>query len=124
MEDGLPVRFCRMPSFFEYMFERRGLYRNNELSAVAADGVILVEKFCHETLDLPRDPFLFSSILSYLFWNRGIRTVGATRAGVFIHLIPVFSIVHAMFFLGESLKTFHLIGSCLIFSGIYLTTRK
>jgi drug/metabolite transporter (DMT)-like permease len=67
---------------------------------------------------------IFPSILSYLFWNRGIRTVGATRTGVFIHLIPVFSIVLAMFFLGETLKTFHLIGACLIFSGIYLTTRK
>lgn len=67
---------------------------------------------------------LFPSILSYLFWNRGIRTVGATRTGVFIHLIPVFSIVLAMFFLGETLKAFHLIGACLIFSGIYLTTRK
>jgi drug/metabolite transporter (DMT)-like permease len=67
---------------------------------------------------------LFPSILSYLFWNRGIRTVGATRTGVFIHLIPVFSIVLAMFFLGETLKSYHLIGACLIFSGIYLTSRK
>ena len=100
------------------------MYRYNELSAFAAEGVILVGKFCHGMLDLPRDPFLFPSILSYLFWNRGIRTVGAIRTGVFIHLIPVFSIVHAMFFLGENLKAFHLIGACLIFSGIYLTTRK
>jgi drug/metabolite transporter (DMT)-like permease len=67
---------------------------------------------------------LFPSILSYLFWNRGIRSVGATRTGVFIHLLPVFSIVLAMFFLGETLKVFHLIGACLIFSGIYLTNRK
>jgi len=67
---------------------------------------------------------LFPSILAYLFWNRGIRTVGATRTGVFIHLIPVFSIILAMIFLGEPLKTFHLIGAGLIFSGIYLTTRQ
>ncbi|MBN2515579.1 MAG: DMT family transporter [Deltaproteobacteria bacterium] len=67
---------------------------------------------------------LFPSILSYLFWNRGIRTVGATRTGVFIHLLPVFSIILAMIFLGEPLKMFHVIGACLIFSGIYLTTRK
>lgn len=67
---------------------------------------------------------LFPSILSYLFWNRGIRMVGPTRTGVFIHLLPVFSIILAMIFLGEPLKMFHLIGACLIFSGIYLTTRK
>jgi drug/metabolite transporter (DMT)-like permease len=67
---------------------------------------------------------IFPSILSYLFWNRGIRMVGATRTGVFIHLIPVFSIILAMIFLGEPLKSYHLMGACLIFSGIYLTTRK
>lgn len=67
---------------------------------------------------------LFPSILSYLFWNMGVQAIGASRTGVFIHLIPVFSIILAMTFLGETLRGYHVAGAGLIFSGIYLTTRQ
>jgi drug/metabolite transporter (DMT)-like permease len=65
---------------------------------------------------------LFPSVLSYIFWNRGVDMVGANRAGIFFHLMPVFSIVMAFLFLGERLYRFHLIGIILIFTGIVLTT--
>ena len=65
---------------------------------------------------------LFPSVLAYIFWNQGVQAVGPNRAGIFIHLMPVFSIVLAFLFLGERLYTFHWIGMALIFSGIGLTT--
>lgn len=65
---------------------------------------------------------IFPSILAYLFWNIAVRHVGANKAGIFIHLIPVFSILMAILFLGETIRKFHLIGAVLIFLGIYLTT--
>lgn len=65
---------------------------------------------------------VFPSVLSYIFWNQGVRMVGANRAGIFFHLMPVFSIVMAIAFLGERLRMFHLWGVLLIFSGIVLTT--
>jgi drug/metabolite transporter (DMT)-like permease len=61
-------------------------------------------------------------VLSYIFWNSGVVKVGANRAGIFIHLMPVFSVVLAMLFLGERLHLFHFFGIALIFIGIVLTT--
>jgi drug/metabolite transporter (DMT)-like permease len=67
---------------------------------------------------------LFPSVLSYTFWNFSVDKVGANRAGIFIHLMPVFSIILAILFLGERLRGFHAVGMLLIFSGIILTTIK
>lgn len=67
---------------------------------------------------------LFPSVLSFIFWNNGIEKVGANRTGIFIHLMPAFSIVMAILFLGEQLRLFHLLGISLIFCGIALTTIK
>jgi drug/metabolite transporter (DMT)-like permease len=38
---------------------------------------------------------LFSSLLAYIFWNRGVEQVGASVAGLFVHLMPVFGVVLA-----------------------------
>jgi drug/metabolite transporter (DMT)-like permease len=65
---------------------------------------------------------VFPSILAYLFWNRGVQRIGANRAGLFLHLVPVFGIVLAITFLGERLHLFHLIGATLIFTGIAIST--
>jgi len=65
---------------------------------------------------------LFASVLAFIFWNSAVRTVGANKAGPFIHLMPVFSTVLAVAFLGEQLKMFHLQGIVLIFGGIMMTT--
>jgi drug/metabolite transporter (DMT)-like permease len=64
------------------------------------------------------------SVVAYLFWNRGVAQVGANKAGLFAHLIPVFGAVLSILFLGESLHGYHLAGAGMIFLGIYLTTAK
>ena len=66
---------------------------------------------------------LFPSVLGYVFWNRAVEEVGASVAGLFMHLMPVFGSLLAWLFLGERLLWFHLVGIGLIFAGIYLTTR-
>src|SRR5215472_14716746 len=66
---------------------------------------------------------LFSSFLAYIVWNRGVEQVGASVAGLFVHLMPVFGTVLAWFFLDERLRLYHLAGIALILSGIYLTSR-
>ena len=65
---------------------------------------------------------IFPSVLAFLFWNRAVEMIGATKAGIFIHLMPVFGAIMAYIFLGERLRSYHIAGICLIFSGIYLTT--
>ena len=67
---------------------------------------------------------LFPAFLGFIFWNKGVEQVGASRAGLFIHLMPAFGIILAAIFLNERLMSFHFIGIALIFSGIFLTTRR
>src|SRR4029077_13778269 len=67
---------------------------------------------------------LFSSVLAYIFWNRGVEQVGAPVAGLFVHLMPVFGIGLAWLVLDERLAPFHLLGIALILTGITATSRK
>lgn len=67
---------------------------------------------------------VFPAFLGFIFWNKGVEQVGASRAGLFIHLLPAFGILLAALFLGERLLGFHFAGIALIFGGIYLTTRE
>jgi drug/metabolite transporter (DMT)-like permease len=66
---------------------------------------------------------LFSSVLAYVFWNRGVEQVGANVAGLFVHLMPVFGTILAWILLDERLRVFHIAGIALILSGIYVTSR-
>jgi drug/metabolite transporter (DMT)-like permease len=63
---------------------------------------------------------IFPSILAYLFWNRGVETVGASQTGLFVCLVPVFTALLAVPLLGETLESFHLVGFGLIVGGILL----
>ena len=65
---------------------------------------------------------LFASVLAFICWTRAIRTVGANRAGPFIHLMPVFSTILAIIFLEEVLLGYHIQGMGLVFTGIFITT--
>ena len=67
---------------------------------------------------------VFPSIVSYLCFNRGIELIGANRAGLFIHLMPVFGSLMAIVFLGEIFLWYHAVGIALIAVGIYLATRR
>jgi drug/metabolite transporter (DMT)-like permease len=64
---------------------------------------------------------LFPSILSYIFWHRGIMEIGADKTGQFTHLMPIFGSFLAFIFLGETLEFYHLLGISFIGFGIYLS---
>ncbi len=63
---------------------------------------------------------IFPSILSYLFWNRGVELLGAAKSGLYIHLMPVLGISLSVLLLDEQLRHFHFWGTLLIFAGLYL----
>lgn len=65
---------------------------------------------------------LFASVLAYICWNRGVSVIGANRAGLFLHLVPLFSAILAIATLGEPVRMFHFVGAGLIFAGIYMVT--
>jgi drug/metabolite transporter (DMT)-like permease len=66
---------------------------------------------------------IFPSVLSYLFFNRGVELVGPNRTAPFTHLTPLFGSVLAIVLLGERLQLFHVIGYALVLAGITVATR-
>jgi drug/metabolite transporter (DMT)-like permease len=67
---------------------------------------------------------IFSSALAHALWVRGVATLGPNRAGVFIHLMPLFGAALAIMFLGEQLAAYHAVGAVLVLCGVVLTTRS
>jgi drug/metabolite transporter (DMT)-like permease len=67
---------------------------------------------------------LFSSFMAYVFWTQGVTEVGASVAGLFLHLMPVYGTLLAWLFLDERPEAFHFIGIAMILSGIYITSRR
>lgn len=63
---------------------------------------------------------IFPAAMAYLFYNRGVELIGAARAGQYIHLMPVFGILLAVIFLGETLHFYHAAGIALIAAGLWL----
>lgn len=66
---------------------------------------------------------IFPSILAYHFWNRAVSQVGPAKAGLFIHLMPVFGTILSVVFLEERLHWYHFTGILLVAVGIYLATQ-
>jgi len=67
---------------------------------------------------------VFASVLAYIFWNRAVAEVGPSRAGQFIHLMPVFGTTLSIIFLGERLAAYHLVGALLIVGGILFVSLR
>lgn len=66
---------------------------------------------------------IFPGMVAFACFNRGTELIGATRAAPFTHLIPVFSAVLAVLFLGEHIALYHLAGFATILAGIWLAAR-
>ena len=65
---------------------------------------------------------VFGSLIAFGAWNLGVGLIGANAAGIFLYLIPMFTIGLAAVFLGETLELFHFAGGAIIVTGIVLAT--
>ena len=61
---------------------------------------------------------LCPSLLSQIFYIRGVELIGPTRAGLFINLIPIFGAVMAVLVLGEPFGWQEVAAAALVFGGI------
>jgi drug/metabolite transporter (DMT)-like permease len=65
---------------------------------------------------------IFPSVISYLFFNRGVELIGSGKAGQFLNLMPAMGAIMSIVILGEQFRLFHAIGIVLIAAGIGLAT--
>jgi len=64
---------------------------------------------------------IFGTALGFVWYYQGIEYIGATRAGLFINLVPISAILLGFLLLGEPVTPSLLIGTALVLSGVYLT---
>jgi drug/metabolite transporter (DMT)-like permease len=67
---------------------------------------------------------IFAGLGAYILWNKGVSIIGPNKAGIFLHLMPVFSSFMAIFILNEKIMSFHIVGAVIIVAGIYLSSKK
>jgi drug/metabolite transporter (DMT)-like permease len=77
---------------------------------------------------LPRDVWLailyggvISLALASVFWYRGVRILGATRTGIYLHLEPVFALIAAWIWMHEHPTPLQGVGAVTILAGVTLT---
>jgi len=66
---------------------------------------------------------VFASVLAFLFWSFGVSQLGASRAGQFINLMPIFGAALAFPVLGEIPGPPQIVGAALVLCGIGIVER-
>ncbi|HVX42198.1 MAG TPA: DMT family transporter [Gemmatimonadaceae bacterium] len=64
---------------------------------------------------------IFSLVVAYLFWYRGIRVLGPTRSAMYSNLQPIFAVLVAWALLGEVPTAWQGVGAAGILGGLVLT---
>ena len=67
---------------------------------------------------------IFPGLASFFFWIKGISIIGANRAGIFLHLMPIMGAIMAMVIFDEKFMFYHILGAIFIIAGITLSNKK
>jgi drug/metabolite transporter (DMT)-like permease len=60
---------------------------------------------------------LFTSVLGYLWWNKGMATIGASNTSLFFNLVPVVTMILSIL-TGALITLPQVIGTCLVILGV------
>ena len=62
---------------------------------------------------------LLGTVVGFVWWYEGVRALGASRAALFVNLVPVFGTLLAALMLGERLGWPQLWGGMLVIAGVF-----
>ena len=64
---------------------------------------------------------LLPSLIAQIFFIQGVSLIGASRAGVFVNLVPVFASIMAVIFLHEVFQMYQALALMLVLGGIWIS---
>lgn len=67
---------------------------------------------------------IFCSTIAYMFYNYGMKNLGATAASVYNNVIPVFSLILALAIGQEQLSLFKVLGMCVVLVGLTVAQKS
>ncbi|MGA9227470.1 MAG: EamA family transporter [Mesobacillus sp.] len=92
-----------------------------------AVSLIVVSLFTSSPVSLPNIPVgawgaiafmaFFTSVLGYLWWNQGIKEIGASKTSLFFNLVPVVTMIIS-FVIGTPITVFQILGAVLVILGV------
>ncbi len=65
---------------------------------------------------------LVPGYIAYFLWLYSVKLVGASRAGIYVSSLPVFTLILSIIILGEKLSFYEALGSVLILTALALVT--
>ncbi|GAB3790939.1 DMT family transporter [Virgibacillus kimchii] len=63
-----------------------------------------------------------SSVVGFLLWNYGIKQIGASKASLYLNLVPICTAFIAVFLYGAAFTLIQLSGMMMVLLGVYLVT--
>jgi drug/metabolite transporter (DMT)-like permease len=66
---------------------------------------------------------VFGTVLPFLWFNEGVKALGAARAAQFINLVPPIAVAESVLILGEPMTPALYVGTALVVVGLYLTNK-
>jgi drug/metabolite transporter (DMT)-like permease len=66
---------------------------------------------------------VFGTVIGFVWYYEGVKTIGPARTAVFNNLVPVFGVSFGALMLGESILMSMIIGGLLVIGGVMLTNR-
>ncbi len=67
---------------------------------------------------------VFGTVISFVWYYKGLKKIGPVKAGLFINFVPVWAIIFAYLILGETLTPSLFSGAALVIGGVYLPNKK
>ncbi|MFC1233762.1 DMT family transporter [Vibrio sp. F74] len=67
---------------------------------------------------------LFGTVIPFIWYYQGIKTIGAAQAAVFTNFVPLFGVLFGALLLNEQISLSMLLGTALVITGVVLTNRR
>lgn len=67
---------------------------------------------------------VFGTVISFIWYYRGVKTIGPARTAVFNNLVPVFGVLLAWILLGEPVLMSMVVGGLLVIGGVTIANYK
>ncbi len=112
---GYPTLLATRTMFFYALLGM--IFANLLLGDLPTIGVVIQPPYIFHFLFLG----LIASALCFVFWNFGLKSIGAVKSSFYLYLSPVITIVFSVIFLGEVITPTSAIGTALTLSGLLVS---
>lgn len=65
---------------------------------------------------------IFATVIAFLLWNEGIHRIGASKASIYMNLIPINAAWIAVLFYDAAITLVQVIGMAMVICGVYFVT--